>query len=355
MLALTYTFLTENVFMKIQLNEIAAACGVSTMTVSRALDPARAYLVSEKRRKEILDCCEKYGYVPNYSASTLASGKSFTIGLLHPESRLIGRSPTYGRMLSYLANALRKYNYFVTLLQIGGKDQETIDREIVRTFRSGRVDGYISLAAYIGDQALKEMAERNFPVVTFNMPSDKVQEQNDTRRVHINSVPGIEALFSHLHALGHTKIAYVGKGNLLQRDELYCRFLERDTDFIRLNDDRQLTMSKSLAGYRLVMNEWDKIKRYTALTCSNDEYALGICEALKDRNLVPGRDIAVAGFDNSEEGREEAFLTTIHPPIEEAADECARILLSQIDPRGPKEITPVNLNTRLVVRSSTVP
>ena len=79
--------------MKIQLNEIAAACGVSTMTVSRALDPARAYLVSEKRRKEILDCCEKYGYVPNYSASTLASGKSLTIGLLHPESRLIGRWP----------------------------------------------------------------------------------------------------------------------------------------------------------------------------------------------------------------------------------------------------------------------
>ena len=341
--------------MKIQLNEIAAACGVSTMTVSRALDPSRAHLVSEKRRRQILECCEKYGYAPNYSARTLASGKTCTIGLIQPGGRIFGHTVTYGRMLNYLLNALKKYNYFVTLLPIEGGDQESIDREIVRTFRSGRVDGYISLATDIGSQALEEMAQRNFPIVTFNMPSDKIQEQNDTRRVHIDSAPGVEALFRHLHTLGHDRIAYVGKGNLSQRDELYCRFLDSETAFIRLDDERQLTMSKYLAGYRLVMHEWERIRKYTALTCCNDEYAMGICEALKDRGLVPGRDMAVAGFDNSEEGRENAFLTTIHPPIEEAADECARILLSQITAETPLEISPVSINTRLVIRSSTVP
>jgi LacI family transcriptional regulator len=341
--------------MKVQLDRIAAECGVSTMTVSRALDPARSHLVSEKRRREILACCEKYEYVPNYSARTLASGKTRTIGLLHPGSRIISRSPTYGKMLSYLANALRKYDYFVTLLPFMGKGQETIDREIVRTFRSGRVDGYISLAAYIGERAQKEMARHNFPIVTFNMPSDRIQENSDTRRVHINSLSGVKALFEHLHALGHTKIAYVGKGNLFQRDDLYCRFLAAEKDFIRLDDERQMTMNKYLAGYRLVMNGWEQIKKYTALTCSNDEYAMGICEALKDRGLVPGRDMAVAGFDNSEADKIDAFLTTIHPPLEEAADECARILLSQIAPQDDQKIMPVSLNTRLVIRNSTVP
>ena len=341
--------------MKVQLNEIAAVCGVSAMTVSRALDPSRAHLVSEKRRREILECCEKYGYAPNYSARTLASGKTCTIGLIQPGSRIIGRSHTYGKMLSYLANALKKYNYFVTLLPIEGSEQESIDREIVRTFRSGRVDGYISLATYIGSRALEEMAQRNFPIVTFNMPSDKIQQQNDTRRVHINSAPGIQELFRHLHDSGHQRIAYVGKGNLIQRDELYCQYLDDESDFIRLDDERQQSMSKYLAGYRLVMKEWERIRKYTALTCSNDEYAMGICEALRDRGLVPGRDMAVAGFDNSEEKNENAFLTSVHPPVEEAADACAGILLSQITRENDNEIMPVSINTRLVIRNSTLP
>ena len=339
--------------MKFQIGEIAARCGVSSMTVSRALDPFRRHLVSEKRRREILDCCEKYGYEPNYSARTLASGRTYTVGLIQPWPQMIARSRTYGTMINCLISGFRKHNYFVTFLPIESGDPASFDQEIVKTFRSGRVDGYIAMAVFVGERALEEMRSRQFPIVTFNMPSDNIRGDGDLRRVRIDSAPGIEALFAHLRARGHRKIAYVGKGNLTKRDEIYCRLLESDDDFIRLNEPRYLAMDKHLAGYRLAAVEWERLRKYTAITCSNDEYAMGICEALRDRGVVPGKDVAVAGFDDSEEGRPEPFLTTVHPPIKEAAEECIRILLAQISAPGKAGISPVTVDARLVERAST--
>ena len=39
-----------------------------------------------------------------------------------------------------------------------------------------------------------------------------------------------------------------------------------------------------------------------AIVCANDEMALGLYEVIRERGLVPGKDIKVMGFDNSVEG-----------------------------------------------------
>ncbi len=339
--------------MKLLIHEIAKECGVSAMTVSRALDSTRAYLVSEEKRRRIRAFCDQQHYEPNYSARTLASGKTYSIGLVQPWIQSISRSRTYGWMIQFLVEECRKFDYIISLLPVEADDKESIDREIVKIFRTGRVDGFISMAEFIGKQALDEMADRQFPIVTFNMPSDVVQQIEDPRRVYINSRPAVKALFRHLRRQGHRRIAYIGEHHLEKtRNQLYHEYLTDDADGLILEYPQYLGNRGALNSYRLVLDQWKKLKNYSAITCYNDECAFGVCQALRDKGLVPGRDVAVTGFDDLENGQENAFLTTIHPSFQEAAENCVRCLMRQIRREKLDSIQAVEVKNRLVVRAS---
>ena len=339
--------------MKLLIHEIAEKCGVSAMTVSRALDPARQHLVSDEKRRRILAFCEQQGYEPNYSARTLASGKTYSIGLIQPWLQIMAHSRTYGWVVQYLVEECRKFNYIISLLPVQGNDKESIDREIVKIFRTGRVDGFISLAEFIGKQALDEMANHQFPIVTFNMPSDSVQKIEDRRRICIDSRAGVKALFRHLREKGHTRIAYIGRPLIRSRNNLYREYLTDPADCLIADGPLQNVVNNEiLTGYQLVLNQWEKLKKYSAITCFNDECAFGVCQALRDKGLVPGRDIAVTGFDDLEQGRENAFLTTIHPAFREAAEKCVECLMKQIRKEQMDSALTIEVKNSLVIRAS---
>ena len=64
------------------IEDVAAAAGVSTATVSRAIRGLPR--VSPRTRAKILATAKELGYVPSSAASRLASGKTRTIGVLAP-------------------------------------------------------------------------------------------------------------------------------------------------------------------------------------------------------------------------------------------------------------------------------
>lgn len=68
--------------MSARIEDVAAAVGVSAMTVSRALRGVEG--VSERKRSEILRVARRLGYVPNKSARSLAVAHSNLIGLSFP-------------------------------------------------------------------------------------------------------------------------------------------------------------------------------------------------------------------------------------------------------------------------------
>ncbi len=67
----------------VSIEDVAAAAGVSTATVSRAVRglPPR---VSPATREKILEVASSLGYVASSSASGLATGRTRTIGVLAP-------------------------------------------------------------------------------------------------------------------------------------------------------------------------------------------------------------------------------------------------------------------------------
>ena len=90
----------------------------------------------------------------------------------------------------------------------------------------------------------------------------------------------------------------------------------------------------------------------SAVFLMSDEMAFGALQALRERGLRPGRDIALVGFDDHPAA--EAFgLTTVRQPVRELGRLGARLMLDQLDGFGTVEHHPVQLT--LVVRDSTAP
>ena len=114
----------DKAFMTISLQTIAAECGVSAMTVSRALDPVKRELLSPETRALVTAAIEKYGYEGNVSARRLKSGRQealtliFTARPIPPEGRTIFDAFTDARTLTMMKSALaeaRRFRYELKL------------------------------------------------------------------------------------------------------------------------------------------------------------------------------------------------------------------------------------------------
>jgi DNA-binding LacI/PurR family transcriptional regulator len=91
-----------------------------------------------------------------------------------------------------------------------------------------------------------------------------------------------------------------------------------------------------------------------AVFCFNDLMALGAMYAVKSSGLRVPEDVAIAGFDDIEDGQyANPPLTTIAPDKQAIADMAVNLLLARIDGTrtGPSEL--IVPSFKLVVREST--
>lgn len=101
---------------KITLKDIAAACGVSTATVSYVLNNSPGQSISEATRKRVLHYANMVGYAPHSVAKALALGNTGNLGVYcpHPENSehklaiiraLAAEAEKYGRRLTMLTES----------------------------------------------------------------------------------------------------------------------------------------------------------------------------------------------------------------------------------------------------------
>ena len=65
-----------------RMRDVAKRAGVSTMTVSRALNEPNK--VSPEMRERVIRAVKEIGYLPNHLARSLSSTRSTTVGLIVP-------------------------------------------------------------------------------------------------------------------------------------------------------------------------------------------------------------------------------------------------------------------------------
>lgn len=334
----------------VTIRQVAETARVHISTVSRALDPQKASLVSAATRAKVLAVAEELGYRPHLVASGLRRGQTRTIGVVVPD---LG-NPLYAPLAHGVAHALDRAGY-MPLLADTEDDHDRFDR-ILKHLVSRRVDAVITTAARTGDTPLlTALAEQGVPVVLAvrTLPSSGLPS------VGQEDAPGGRLAAEHLLELGHRRLAQV------QGPADVEPFRARTEGFESAVQDGggEIVCRVSPATYPTVP-EGERVMRGliraadplpTAVFVQNDTLALGALAALRDAGLRCPEDVSIVGYND-------AFfaahcgppLTTIRLPGYEAGRLAGALAIEAIQEPGhtPESVT---VPATLVVRDSTAP
>ena len=106
---------------KITMSDIAAALGISTVTVSKALSGQKG--VSEEMRQKIIDLAEERGYQKSF---TNRSSDSFKIGVLIGARYLGNIDSFYGHMYQIFSAKAGKIGSFTMLEVLSFEEEENL-------------------------------------------------------------------------------------------------------------------------------------------------------------------------------------------------------------------------------------
>jgi DNA-binding LacI/PurR family transcriptional regulator len=331
---------------------------VSHTTVSRALNPAKAHLISEPIRKKIQAYASRVRYVPNRTAQELVRGRSHTIGIiLSTVFSSVFFSDYIAKVLSGIYAVLQENNEFGCKLIVlpRGSPLAESDTHILRTGIDGLLISSIGdFAAVEFERLARQLATRwNRPVVGLNM------DCRPRRGLSVVSFSNREAsreAVTHLIRKGHQRIALIwaenGSTDVRERIAGYREVLQEH----RLVVEPELMVKGDFlteSGYRatLILMKADG-PRPTAIFCINDEMAIGAMRALKALRLRCPEDIAVMGFDGLEIGKLlDPRLTTVRQPVKEIAQAGTKLLIDWLEGRQKGSVA-IKIPAELVIRDS---
>ena len=281
----------------VTIKDVSKKSGFSVTTVSKALNDYPD--ISAKTKKKILDLCDMMGYVPNLSARSLISKKSYTMGVIYEEKTGVGlQHPLFSRILKSFKDEVEKEGY--DLLFLSKNIMKRNDSYLQHTKRK-QIDGVLVLCAEYDSDKMYEIYQSELPqvVIDFDTP--------DTLTVTSNNYSGVEKAIDYLYSLGHRKIAhicggrktYVGGQRIEQYEKSLAKYhIELREDFIVEGPEFSRQQ-----GYNAMQKIIALDDRPTAVFCSSDTLAIGAIKAIQVAGLSVPEDFSIVGFDGIELGQ----------------------------------------------------
>lgn len=334
--------------------DVARAAGVSTATVSRALRGLPN--VTPATRERVLAAAAQLGYVVSPSASSLASGRTRTVGLLTPwVTRWF-----FANVIEGAERSLRERG-FDALLSIFREDGAGSGLRFDPDSLRRRVDGVLVVGMPLRPAELAALEALGRPLV-FVGPGAPGHVT-----VGIDDAGAAEAVTTHLLDLGHRTVAHLTgsptddapTSPAVRRTEGWRSALRRagvepDEDVLQhVEPGSGLLQSEHFGtggGRRSLHQLLDRRPDVTAVFAASDEIAMGALLAARERGLRVPDDLSVAGVDGHDLAGLLELTTVAQDALGQGAD-AARIVLRMA---AGETVPGVSLHpTRLVVRRST--
>ena len=270
------------------IKEVAQHAGVSTATVSRALNNVGP--VDERTRDRVRESARQLRYVPNATGRSLSRRKTEAIGLLLPD--LFGEF--FSEVLRGSDQTAQHSNYHLVVSSSRNNKKEI---HAALTMMRGRVDGLVVMSPDIDAETLNETLPHSLPVVLLNCSV----ENSGFDSITIDNYGGARDMTRHLLSHGHRRIAIIKgtEGNFDARERLrgYLDALRE----VGIAEDPALQISGTFSessGYDAARRLLTLPSRPTAIFACNDSMAIGALSALRDGDVRIPEEIALAGFDD---------------------------------------------------------
>lgn len=328
------------------IEDVAAAAGVSTATVSRVLN--RPQSVREPLRARVTAAVAQLGYVPHAGARALKLQRSGTVGAVFPTID----NAIFAEAIDALQQRLAEAGLQL-LIATSGYDPDTEARQAVNLVTRG-ADALVLCGLGQSPALLQFLRGRDFPTVhamSWPAPAGMVCVGFDNARA-------IGQAVHYLLDLGHRRVAMLA-GVARHNDRAAARIdgvrqsLKRGGQKLLPQHlvERPYGLAEARDGFRVLMATQP---RPTAVVCGNDVLAFGaLLEAHKMGIAVPAA-LSVIGFDDLEMARHiQPGLTTLHVPTQRLWHTVAERVIAALE-QAPVPVA-TEVEVELVVRESTGP
>ena len=324
------------------LKDVATLAGVSVKTVSNVVN-GYAFVKPENRRR-VEQALAETGYRPNVGARNLRRGRTGFIALMVPELSI----PYFGELAGLVITAAQGQDWSVLIEQTQGTRER--ERASLESLGPHMADGAIVSPEALEAEDFGDMAH-GVPLVMLGEHAVDVPIDH----VAIDNVLAAELAVRHLTSLGRKRIAAIGqnphRGTAAlrlagYRTALAEAGLTQPPEFVvpALNYHRR--DGAEAMAYLLSLPEPPD-----AVFCFNDLLAIGAMRAAAERGFRVPADIAIVGFDNTEESAYSLpSLTTIAPDktaIAQTAIDLIRRRIDSVEDFEPQDVqTPFSLQIR---------
>ena len=334
------------------IKDIAKALGLSTSTVSRALNGS--YEIGTETKKMVLEYAEKINYRPNPIALSLKEQKSHSLGVVVAEVA----NNYFSQAINGIESIAYNCGYHVIITQT----HESSAREAanVKHLLSRHVDGLlVSLSSETTDLSpYKYLHDKGFPIVFF----DRVAADIDTHKIIANNYKGSFEATELLINTGFKRIAHLtNSANLLiSKDRLagYQDALEKNGQVFKPEMIKYCNHGGMIQDeVEQAINELLSLKQKPdAIFIGSDRLTTSCMAILKKLKVKVPKDIAIAGFTNSDVA--ELFdppLTVVRQPAFQMGQIATEMLIKVIESKRPvTEFTTEKLDTILIPRESSL-
>lgn len=331
----------------ITIYDIAKALNITVSTVSRALNDIPT--ISESTKESVLKMAKKLNYRPNKLASSLTSGKTYTLGVIIPSAQI----NFFATVVSSIEQVLKKHNYQILLYQSNESFED--ESKGIKTLLEAQVDGIIASPSLETQDTshFQYIIEQNKPLIIFDRTIDKLKAPS----VKLDDFEAGYLVCKHLLDAGYERIAYVTTNKEIKIfEDRYKGYKQALKDYGR-SLTRSFTVKGELsidAGRQAAQALFQGKKKPDAVIGGDDFTAVGIIQGIKELGLsVP--EIGVIGFAN------QSFSSLITPTLSsidqqavKMGEQCAKLFLEMVDRKlRYEEIAEVIVAPILVEREST--
>ncbi|MBT2522536.1 LacI family DNA-binding transcriptional regulator [Arthrobacter sp. ISL-28] len=330
---------------RITLEDVSKAAGVSRSTASLVVRGSSR--IPESTAMKVREAMDQLGYVYNRQAANLRQSRSMTIGLIVTE--II--NPYFAELAMAVDQITHDAGYTIFI----GYSRDLADRqhEIVASMIERQVDGLLILPALGTDpeRLAKQVNAASVPIVLLarRFPGfDYVGSEN---------VQGAQMLGEHLSALGARTVAFLGgrpAPSLAEREEGLRASLEPKGVEVWSKEELRSPVSPE-GGAAALGRLFDQGKLPDAVVAYSDIVAQGVYDELRRRGLEPGRDIAVASFDDTRIAAGQVPpMTSVAGFPQQVGAKGAELLMTRLDDGNADIPTQLALiEPQLKIRSST--
>ena len=322
---------------RITIADVAAAAGVSMMTVSRAINSREG--INEETRQRIMQIAADLGYRPSQIARGLVTHQSTTLGLVMPDVA----NPFFSQIARGAEEIAYQHNYSLFLINTGEDSQR--EKDALNSLLEKDIDGAVLCSSRLSQEEMMTYLEYLPAAVLVNR--ELKQTTPHVATLNVDDRSGTQSCLDYLVSKGRQKIALLAGPQFSVSGQ---RRLEGYRDGLRkhnipLNPEYiESCAPDTEGGNEAALRLFHRCPDVDAVIAFNDLAALGVMRACVQTNRSVPQDVAVIGADDIPlAALTNPSLTTLHVDLTAMGETAMKTLLHLID-------SPADAAQKLVVQ-----